>query len=87
MQKYCKAYLLEEVRQYPQWEENKQYVAKDQQVCYLWDDFTVVTSPIRKESIIFDRVSSEWITFCQTMLKFQIPSDLLYAYQAKDQDS
>jgi len=49
---------------------------------YLWDDFTVVRSPvIPDKGLVFDEVTPAWQTFCQATLKFEIPEDLRYAYE------
>lgn len=83
MRKYCKAYHLRDLRQFNAWQEKR--TANDQElsgdtIVYLWDDFTVVTSPIHKESVLFEHVTPEWQHFCTSVLQFEIPEDLRYAY-------
>ena len=83
MRKYCKAYHLREMRQFSGWEEKQtagDQELSDETIVYLWDDFTVVKSPIHKESVLFERVTPEWRDFCTQVLKFEIPEDLRYAY-------
>lgn len=85
MRKYCKAYHLKDLRQFPSWneqqKEEKMELAEDT-VVYLWDDFTVVKSPVMADQgILWERVTPEWKTFCQETLRFEIPEDLLYAYE------
>jgi hypothetical protein len=91
MRKYCKAYHLKDLRQFHTWiekcGENEEELS-DNDVVYLWDDFTVVRSPvIPDKGLLFDEITSEWQTFCQETLKFAIPEDLRYAYeQSEEQD-
>jgi hypothetical protein len=87
MRKYCKAYHLGDLRRYPLWQEHPTDATlstlTDDTVVYLWDDFTVVESPVLQQGNLFDAVTPEWKTFCTEMLHFAIPEDLQYAYQAK----
>ncbi len=89
--KYCKAYYLKDLREFPQWsEEHDRHEPEliDDSVVYLWDDFTVVRSPIiADKGIVFDKVTSDWQNFCRASLKFEIPGDLHFAYeQDKDEN-
>ncbi len=88
MHKYCKAYKLKDLRQFSGWRINSEagsQVLADDDICYLWDDYTVVKSPIQPDGILYDDVTPEWKEFCGTMLNFEIPEDLRYAYeQAKE---
>jgi len=84
MRKYCKAYKLGALRQFSSWAEKPgedRQELSDDEICYLWDDYTVIKSPIQDEGILFDEVTSEWKDFCQRSLGFEIPEDLLYAYK------
>ncbi len=87
MRKYCKAYPLGALRQYPGWEEHPTNASEsaltDTTIVYLWDDFTVVESPVLKQGNLFDNVTPEWQAFCTQTLQFAIPEDLKYAYQAE----
>ncbi len=92
MQKYCKAYHLEDLRQFYHWaekHEGNEEELSDDDIVYLWDDFTVVRSPvIPDKGLLFDEITPEWQTFCQETLKFEIPEDLRYAYeQTKEQQT
>lgn len=88
MKKYCKAYHLKDLRQFNGWnemsEENEPTLTDDT-VCYLWDDFTVVRSPVQAKGVIFNVITSEWQDFCKTVLQFEIPEDLRYAYQQTEE--
>ena len=85
MRKYCKAYYLRDLRKFSGWEERKnedETELSDDDVAYVWDDFTVVRSPvIPDKGLIFDEDTPEWRQFCQEILKFEIPEDLRFAYQ------
>jgi hypothetical protein len=84
MHKYCKAYYLKDLRQFRSWTEKREGSEEelsDNDVVYLWDDFTVVRSPvIPDKGLIFDEITPQWQAFCQETLKFEIPEDLHYAY-------
>lgn len=89
MRKYCKAYYLRSLRQFRNWaekhEENEEEFSGDD-VVYLWDDFTVVRSPvIPDKGLIFDDVTPEWQVFCHETLQFAIPEDLRYAYEQMEE--
>ena len=85
MRKYCKAYHLKDLRQFPAWREtslNEDASLTDETVVYLWDDFTVVLSPIVPEKgVLWDTATQEWQHFCRDTLHFEIPEDLRYAYE------
>ncbi len=89
MHKYCKAYHLKDLRQFHNWtekhEENEEELSDDS-VVYLWDDFTVVRSPvIPDKGLLFNEITPEWQAFCQEVLKFEIPEDLRYAYEQTEE--
>ncbi|HEY1348714.1 MAG TPA: hypothetical protein VGF67_03705 [Ktedonobacteraceae bacterium] len=91
IRKYCKAYYLKDLRQFGDWADKCKEEASllnDDDVVYLWDDFTVVKSPvIPEDGLLFDAVSPQWQEFCATTLHFEIPEDLRYAYEtSEDQD-
>ena len=85
LRKYCKAYHLKDLRAFSGWTEKQEAgepELTDDSVIYLWDDFTVVKSPvIPDKGLIFDTVTPAWQEFCATALKFEIPEDLRYAYE------
>jgi len=91
LRKYCKAYHLKDLRAFSDWtekqEEGEPELAEDA-VVYLWDDFTVVKSPvIPDKGLIFDAATPAWQEFCTTTLKFEIPEDLRYAYEQKEEEA
>jgi len=83
--KYCKAYYLKDLRQFSGWtefHEEGEEELNDDSIVYLWDNWTVVRSPVLPEKgLLFDQVTPEWQDFCQTTLQFAIPEDLRYAYE------
>lgn len=87
--KYCKAYILKDLRQFSGWTEKREVnepEMKDEDIVYLWDDGTVVTSPvIPDKGIVFEQVTPAWQEFCQTVLQFAIPEDLRYAYASSNE--
>lgn len=87
MRKYCKAYLLGDLRRFQNWQENTTErtpsLLKDDTIVYLWDDFTVVESPILDKDNLFANVTDEWRRFCTQTLQFTIPEDLQYAYKTE----
>lgn len=89
--KYCKAYYVKDLRAFPQWSESREGnepELTDESVVYLWDDFTVVRSPVISESgIVFTQVTSDWQDFCHTTLNFEIPEDLRFAYDQTEEAS
>ncbi|HEY4382966.1 MAG TPA: hypothetical protein VGN34_00620 [Ktedonobacteraceae bacterium] len=81
MRRYCRVYHLGELRKFPGWKENDvEYKAtfSDETPVYLWDDFTVVESPIVDQGNLFDDVTSQWKEFCHQTLEFALPEDLQY---------
>ena len=90
LRKYCKAYYLKDLRQFSSWTEKSEAdetELTDDDVVYLWDDFTVVRSPvIPDKGLVFDTITPEWQEFCTTTLQFAIPEDLRYAYEQQEQE-
>lgn len=85
MRKYCKAYTLGDLRQYSHWQEcrvkENEPDFTDNTIVYLWDDFTVVESPVSEQRNIFNNVTPEWQEFCKQTLQFAILENLQYTYQ------
>jgi len=52
-------------------EANRQLTESD--YLYLQENFVVTDGIFLDENIIFDEVSPEWIDFCKTDLKFEVP--------------
>jgi hypothetical protein len=90
MGKYCKTYLVKQLRQFDQWSEQAQSTRQDQQsldgqtvevsreltdddILYVQENYIVTDGVFLNESIVFDRISPEWITFCKEVLDFAVP--------------
>ena len=89
IRKYCKAYYLKDLRQFHGWTEKREdneSELTEEDVVYLWDDFTVVRSPVLPGGVIFDEVTPQWQEFCQATLHFEIPEDLRYAYERGEEE-
>jgi hypothetical protein len=82
MQRYCKAYHLKDLRLFEGWVERRgenNTELTDDTIVYLWDDFTVVESPVQNDKVLFDEITPEWRNFCEMTLRFEIPQDLTKA--------
>jgi hypothetical protein len=85
VKKYCKAYMLGELRRFSGWTADAQPEERelaDDAIVFLCDELTVLVSPVGKDKDkrLFTAVTSEWQEFCTTELLFQIPDDLAFAY-------
>jgi hypothetical protein len=85
MGKYCKAYEIEKLTEFPGWAEkanNREAqisadgeIAKEQapgDFYYLQENFTVTDGIFLDEKVVFDDVTPEWIEFCRDTLKFEV---------------
>jgi hypothetical protein len=85
MHKYCKAYHLKDLRPFSAWSELQVEDGDEltgDTVVFLWDDFTVVKSPVMTDQgTIWNNVTPEWEIFCKEVLQFEIPEDIRYAYE------
>jgi hypothetical protein len=60
------------------------------ELCYLWDDFLVRRSPIRRDTVLFEAITPEWLAFCKEQLQFEVDTtvaSLLEAKQARESSS
>jgi uncharacterized protein len=90
--RYCKAYHLRELRQFPSWNENlingkekkernedkkdDDPTFSDSDIVFLHQDYTVTQSMWHGENVIFSEVTSMWLEFCSQVLAFKVPDDL-----------
>lgn len=71
MNQYCKAYRAGQLRRFDGWD----VPLGDDEIVYLWDDLTVVTSPVvPDQDVLFTGTSQRWASFCRDELGFQPPS-------------
>ena len=86
---YCKAYRLEDLRQYSGWRESRinwkgnnedgsetETPFAGANIVFIHQDFTVTQSMWHNENVIFDAVDDAWKGFCANTLKFKVPDDL-----------
>jgi hypothetical protein len=89
---FAKAYLLTDLRAFPGWTEAAPAApleeplpegatvtdahGADEIVVYVHRDFTVTRSIWSGEDVIYDRVTPEWIAYCETVLGFYVPEDI-----------
>lgn len=77
--RYCKAYLVKDLRQFKDWNtlaSEKATSLNDDDVAYITEDFTVTTNGLemdREEDHLLKGDNQEWKTFCQETLKFEVP--------------
>ncbi len=83
MVKYCKAYQVKGLRAFAGWSAGEVEGLSDDDICYVWDDYSLRTSCFDESQKIFDEVTAEWKEFCTNTLHFKIPDDL----QEADQES
>jgi len=91
MAKYCKAYLLSNLRAYPAWSEKAENARKtdtdgnvlthprvlsDESIVYLQENYVVTDDIYKDENVISDNVTPEWISYCKQVLGFVIPEDV-----------
>lgn len=89
MGKYCKAYLLKDLRAFKNWTEIKENVRKeeaegkqtvaprqltDDSIVYLQEDYRATDGIYKDENILFENVTPEWIDYCLKELKFKVPN-------------
>jgi hypothetical protein len=78
MRNYCKAYRLGSLRQFADWREKREEQGPeltDDDIVYLWDDYSVVRSPVQDKEPLFEAVTPAWKEFCHKTLKFAVPED------------
>jgi hypothetical protein len=85
---YCKAYHIEDFRQFSDWTESRiNWKAVDEtdgsdtefahdDIVFLHQDYIVTQSIWPNENVIFNSVTPEWQDFCNSVLAFKVPDDL-----------
>lgn len=90
MGRYCKAYAVEQLRQFSQWREQTENIRLQpsdenenapekrsltpDSFLYLQENYVVTDGIFKDENIIFDDVTPAWKEFCYTVLEFEIPA-------------
>ena len=86
MGRYCKAYLVEQFRQYSNWSERSEEGEKgtkegeespgktaDAKYLFLHESLVVTDGVFIDENIVFNSITPEWEEFCRNQLIFQVP--------------
>jgi hypothetical protein len=75
MEKYCKAYHVERFEEFPGWGKRNVSDGDKEPVKYLYlhQDYTVTDGIFTGENVVFDDVTPEWVEFCKSVLKFEVP--------------
>ena len=90
LRNYAKAYLLQELRKFSGWREEKinwketvpsnengsVRELSDSDVVFLHQDFTVTQLIWPGENVIFNQPTPEWQEFCEQELQFRVPTEL-----------
>ena len=84
MGRYCKAYYLNKLREFPGWTEHPNATAPSvdamedsvKDYVFLQENYTVTRGIFLDEEIVFDQVSPEWRDFCENTLNFKISEDV-----------
>lgn len=82
LRNYAKAYVLQELRKFSGWREEKINWKEaadglaDGDVVFLHQDFTVTQLIWPGENVIFNQPTPEWRKFCEQELQFRVPTDL-----------
>jgi hypothetical protein len=48
----------------------------DDSILYLQENFAVTNGIFLDEEVIFDQVTPDWMSFCQTTLGFEVPAEI-----------
>ena len=74
MRTYCRAYFLRDLRAYAGWAsgvDTDQADFGDDDIVYLWDDYTVVRSPVlADQGVLWASSTEQWRAFCTDALGF-----------------
>jgi hypothetical protein len=76
MLSYCRAYQAKDFRSYDGSEADSLASLQDEDICYLWADYTLTRDCFDSSDKIIGDASDRWRAFCERSLKFSVPSDL-----------
>lgn len=79
MSRYCKAYHSSSLQLFTQWHLTPEMSATPEEldpIYYLWDDFVVRKSPVRRDTVLFEAVTPAWQKFCAEQLQFVMPREI-----------
>jgi len=91
MGRFCKAYLLSQLREFPGWQEKLASLRPsasaesrktdsdgkldDSEFFYLQENYIVTDGIFKDEHIVFDDVTEDWKQFCNSKLGFDKAQD------------
>jgi hypothetical protein len=72
---YCKAYGFAQFKAFDGWAEAASNIETltDNDYLFLHGTYVVTSDVFVDEAIVFDRVTPEWIAFCEHTLGFEVP--------------
>ena len=76
MPRYCRAYQVQELRQFAGGNHLNTSDLNDEDICYVWEDLTVSRSCFDDSDPVLTNVTEEWAEFCTKTLLFAVPQDL-----------
>jgi hypothetical protein len=88
LSRYCKAYLAGDLREFRGWTTAAAATPADSgadpsgdavpsdDVHFVHDNYVVTRGIYADEGVVFDEVTPEWVEFCTTVLKFEVPAFL-----------
>lgn|ERR1041384_1200962 len=81
--KYCKAYMIDDLRKFSGWNESAREKAQDatdeaktagetdlSNILFVQDNYTVTAGIFLDENVILDTPTPAWIEFCRDTLRF-----------------
>jgi hypothetical protein len=95
---YCKAYYLRDMRAFSGWQEradaarpsseSEQGPRKldDDSIVYLQADLSVTDGIFLREHVIYSNDGGAWKAFCDEVLKFAVPQDVIEAERLVQED-
>lgn len=79
--RYCKAYYWRDIKKFSQWADLCEQAGEelhDDDIVYVQDDFSLVKNPALPERVhLLRAVTPEWQQFCQQVLQFSVPEEVL----------
>jgi hypothetical protein len=75
MGRYCKAYALAQLQDFPGWAEAAApaETIENEGYLFLHTNYIVTANVFVDQDIVFDRVTPEWKAFCADTLGFEVP--------------
>jgi hypothetical protein len=72
---YCKAYALAQLKAFDGFAEAASGIdtLTDDEYLFLHGTYVVTKDVFLDEAIVFDRITPEWIAFCERTLEFEVP--------------